>query len=140
MLYRVASEKPQTRELILWIGRKAAEQAGSRVKEWNYESWLKSPMGQLCNENGDWAIFGFLSDTHSRLDHTDKWHLKVISRDLDNLISSASDALCKKSFGGDRIGWDRHFRPMIRRYPELKGLMEKAGLVYDEVCRGWKLG
>lgn len=72
----------------------AVKEASSRKpKTWNYEDWFKRRYKDKTEEqidkffgNRGAAKFNFISDTHSALDHTDKWHLKVFSRKFLNMF------------------------------------------------------
>ncbi len=82
----------------------AVKQAGSRKPtKWNFDLWMGKRWKDMTEEGVDEffdykgaAKFSFLSTTHSVLDHSDDWHLKVFNRDLLRRIEGLSRSITRR--------------------------------------------
>ena len=82
----------------------AVEQAGEHEPDWNFKTYLEKQRG--LSEKAVDAFFGFalaakfkfLDDTHSFLDHTDKYHCRVFSGTLRQRMKRLYQVLGDRGF------------------------------------------
>jgi len=139
LLYEI-KKTPEIANLVARVCEYAVDEISKvNPKILNWDDWSKENthtvkfLGSQFNQ-----ISLFLSDAHSLLDHTQKYHFKTVNQRLDFIIGKFRDWFVTYK---DRKGYDRfyglsEFKPVtIRNYPkifkELKHLIDTGYINID---------
>lgn len=73
-----------------WLAVLCASEADKVKNGWNFAEWKKTSPGQTAVQlyGEEAAVWEYLDDCHSILDHTAQYHMKVFSVDTSCLISA----------------------------------------------------
>lgn len=85
----------------------------------SFEDW---DLKKLYEEGeGEFTIFSWIDDIHGRYDHTEKWHGRLISWDLQEI----NDAIYKVIQGLNPHGLEK----VLYKYPEVQRILIEFGSV-----------
>ena len=142
--------------LVNWLADQCIKEADTRIPDrWTYAKWIekanvhrkeinetvetrKNDPLDMLNPNNLYNKFEFLGQCHDVLDHNDDFHLRVFEPETASLIHEISDTIGKNPQIPDREIWDTKLKKPFKKFPELKGLMEGSGFVYDPKWKAWK--
>jgi len=66
-------------EIIRYVMNKAREEIEEET-ELEFRNWIGRDYYKQCNKNEDYILFRWFTFIHYNVSHTDKWHLRVLSR------------------------------------------------------------
>jgi hypothetical protein len=132
-------ENPRLKPLALWLADIASEEASKRDPEWTFEKWKAKNPG-MQSIHGDLLKFEFLDDTHSKLDHTDKWHFKILEPTTSELVGLIGGAITGDShYLYESKLTQRWGKTSIAiRFPDIKERLKSSGFEYDPQMRAWR--
>ena len=136
-LGQLGEKDEKYKEIVIYLTNCAREEIEAKLGI-SYNDWLKK---EICK---DFTIFEWFDYIHYKFDHTDKWHLKLISYDLDRLVNFIISA------EKDTITIEKQ----LFKYPKLREmLMIKEGWGFPlnakkshyfingvSLCRRWMYG
>ena len=121
LLYEV-KKSPEIANLVARVCEYAVDEISKvNPKILNWDEWSKKHTAEFYGSVLE-QVASFFSDAHSRLDHTQKYHLKTVNKRLDYIIGKFKDWFV---WYKDRKSYDRwygltEFKPAtIRRYPKI---------------------